>query len=255
MLRSLFNEPRRIDQGELKRANEAISHYVEMLHSIPAEERNLQERRYMIWSGSFLRALDELEQSQYAAIRYGNQVTHSYLDEMEEQERDDYHRHLYFYKNAIIRLFSILDKLGHFMNDRFRLKTEDIKQRYSYFTVLRNMHQHRLYIELEEQLFELKGKYKEPVERLRNERNMEIHTINADLLDDLLGIAEAKQTREDRMKVDDIGHRLKDLDQACVMTYKAAAAIFLYITKLTVSSGRYGHDQSPDAPLLESPTP
>ncbi|OXM87187.1 Cthe_2314 family HEPN domain-containing protein [Paenibacillus rigui] len=242
MLRSLFHEPRRVDEGHFQKANAAIDRYVDLLRSISSEQRNLQERRYIIWSGSFIRALDELEQSQYAANRYGKLVSHTYVDELNEQERDDYHRHLYFYKNAIIRLFAILDKLGHFMNDRFRLKTEEIKSRFSYFTVLRNMHQHRLYVELEEQLFGLKGRYKEPVERLRNERNMEIHTINADLLDDLLRTAEERQSHEDRMRIDDIAQRLKDLDQACDMTYQAAGFIFLYITKLTESSGRYGHE-------------
>lgn len=240
MLRTLFQEPKREDYGQLRVANEAIGRYLDMLRIIPAEERNQQERRYIIWSGSFLRALDELEQSQYAAIRYGARVSHTYLDEMDDNELDDYHRHLYFYKNAIIRLFAVLDKLGHFMNERFRLKTEEIKSRYSYFTVLRNMHQNRLYIELEEQLFTLKGKYKGPVERLRNERNMEIHTINADLLDDLLKAAEEKQSRDDRMEVDNMANRLKDLEQGCEMAYQAVCFIFAYITKLSESSGRYG---------------
>lgn len=242
MLRSLFHEPARADQGLLKTANEAIVHYMDMLRSIPPEERNLQERRYLIWSGSFLRALDELEQSQYAANRCGVKVSKPYLDEMSDEEREEYHRYLYFYKNAIIRLFSILDKLGHFMNDRFRLKTEEIKARYSYFTVLRNMHENKLYIELEEQLFALKNKNREPVDRLRNERNMEIHTINADLLDDLLRAAEEKQGYDERHRIDDILSRLRDLEEACDMTYRAAGLIFSYIAKLTQSSGRYDTD-------------
>lgn len=239
MLRILFNEPRRQDQGELKAANRSIRDYIELLSSLPAGERNQQERRYIIWSGSFLRSLDELEQSQYAAIRYGTQVRSTYLDEMSEEERDDYHRHLYFYNNAIIRLFAILDKLGHFMNERFRLKTEEMKSRFSYFTVLRNMHHNRLYIELEEQLYGLKVKYKEPVERLRTQRNLEIHTISADLLDDLLKAAEAKQEYDERMKTENVREHLQDLAEGCEMTYKAANFVFSYIFKLSRSSGRY----------------
>ncbi|WP_282940760.1 Cthe_2314 family HEPN domain-containing protein [Paenibacillus sp. RC67] len=244
MLRMLFNDPRRNDQGELKRANQSIRDYIQLINDIPENERNHQERRYMIWSGSFIRSLDELEQSQYAAERFGERVRSVYLDEMNEEELDDYHRHLYFYKNAIIRLFAILDKLGQFMNERFRLKTEEIKARFSYFTVLRNMHTNRLYVELEEQLYELKEQFNDPVERLRSERNLEIHTINADLLDDLLKAAEAKNGKEQRIQTENIQEHLRDLSSGCDMTYHAARMIFTYITKMAMSSSRYPHEQS-----------
>ncbi|MDF2962002.1 MAG: hypothetical protein K0S39_3737 [Paenibacillus sp.] len=236
MLRNIFGEPRRKDEGLLAAANLAIHSYQQMLDSVPAEERNLQERRYIIWSSGIARALDELEQSQYAAIHYGNKVSKTYMDEMSESERDDYHRHLYFYKNAIIRLFAILDKLGHFMNERFLLKTEAIKARYSYFTVLRNMHQNHLYTKLEGRLFDLKIKYKAPLERLRNERNIEIHTINADLLDDLLQASESKQSQDQRMRTEDIKEHLKDLKIGCDMTCMAVEIIFNYIRQLSPSS-------------------
>ncbi|WP_028547360.1 Cthe_2314 family HEPN domain-containing protein [Paenibacillus sp. UNC451MF] len=244
MLRMLFNEPRRKDQGELMKANESIRSYIQLINDIPEKERNQQERRYMIWSGSFIRSLDELEQSQYAAERYGERVVSAYLDEMSEEELDDYHRHLYFYKNAIIRLFAILDKLGQFMNERFRLKTEEIKARFSYFTVLRNMHTNRLYVELEEQLYQLKEQFNDPVERLRSERNLEIHTINADLLDDLLKAAEAKKGTEQRIHTENIQEHLHDLMSGCEMTYHATRMIFTYISKMAVSSSRYPHDLS-----------
>jgi hypothetical protein len=239
----MFGEPRRTDEGLLGAVNEAIRSYVRLLESVPPEERNLQERRYIIWSRSFIRALDELEQSQYAAVLYGSKVTKLYIDEMSETELDDYHRHLYFYKNAIIRLFSILDKLGHFMNERFRLKTEEIKSRYSYFTVLRNMHTNHLYAKLEEQLYELKVAYKAPVERLRNQRNLEIHTINADLLDDLLLAAESKQAKDQRMRTESIQEHLKDLELGCKMTFTAGEHVFRYIRSLSVSSGQYPASQ------------
>jgi len=239
MLRVLFDEPRRQDAGKLKQANDSIRRYIGLLSSLPANERNLQERRYMIWSGSLLRSLDELEQSQYAAIRYGSGVRISYIDEMSEQERDDYYRHLYFYNNAIIRLFAIVDKLGHFMNERFRLKTEAVKTRFSYFTVLRNMRQNGLYIELEEQLYGLKTKYKQPMERLRKQRNLEIHMISSDLLDDLLKAAEAKQDYDERMKTENVQQHLTDLAEGCAMAYEAAIFVFGYIHKLSEASGRY----------------
>ncbi|GAA4833044.1 hypothetical protein GCM10023310_08060 [Paenibacillus vulneris] len=244
MLRMLFNEPRRKDEGELLKANQAIHGYIELIRDIPVQERNPQERRYYVWCGSFVRSLDELEQSQYAAARYGERVRSAYLDEMDDNELDDYHRHLYFYKNAIIRLFAILDKLGQFMNERFRLRTEEIKARFSYFTVLRNMHTNGLYTELEEQLFRLKEQYEEPVERLRIERNLEIHTINADLLDDLLRVSETNDGSEQRIRTENIREHMQDLASGCEMTYHAVRLIFAYITKLTESSGRYPHDRS-----------
>lgn len=239
MLRSMFGEPRRQDEGLVAAGNQAVNRYLQMLESVPAEERNLQEKRYIVWSRSFVRALDELEQSQYAAVRFGSKVTQTYIDEMSEAERDDYHRHLYFYKNTIIRLFSVLDKLGHFMNERFRLKTEEIKSRFSYFTVLRNMHTNHLYSKLEESLYELKVAYKTPVERLRNERNMEIHTINADLLDDLMRAAESKQSQDQRMRTENVEEHLKDLDIGCKMAFTACERIFTYIYELSKSSGQY----------------
>jgi len=239
MLRMMFGEPRRKDEGLLAAANLSIDTYVQMLEAVPAEERNLQERRYIVWSRGIKRALDELEQSEHAAIMFSRNVSKQYVDEMTESERDDYHRHLYFYRNAIVRVFAILDKLGHFMNERFRLRTEEIKPRFSYFTVLRNMHQNRLYMKLEKQLFDLKIKYRAPVERLRNERNMEIHTINADLLDDLLKAAESKQSNDLRISTEDVKEHLADLHIGCEMTYTAVKVIFTYIRALTKSSGQY----------------
>jgi hypothetical protein len=235
----LLGESPRKDEGLLAAANLTIRTYLNMIESVPAEERNLQERRYLVWGRGILRALDELEQSQYAAKWFGNKIKLGYIDEMPEAELNDYHRHLYFYRNAIVRVFAILDKLGHFMNERFRLRTEEIKARYSYFTVLRNMHQNHLYTQLENQLYDLKVKYKAPVERLRNERNMEIHTINADLLDDLMKAAESKQVNDPRMKTEDVAEHLKDLDIACEMTFAAANLIFSYIHTLSKSSGQY----------------
>jgi hypothetical protein len=241
MLRAMFGEPSRVDKGPLAATNQSIQAYLGLLKSIPFAKRSSQDRRYIIWGNGFLSALDELEQSQYAAGRYSEYITQIFIDDMSEEELANYHRHLYFYRNAIIRLFAILDKLGHFMNERFRLKTEELKARFSYFTVLRNMHQHHLYSQLERELFELKLKYKDPVERLRNERNLEIHTINADLLDDLLQAAEVKQLQNERMKVENVRGHLKDLAAGCEMVFAAVGTTFDYIGKLSESTGRFHH--------------
>ncbi|WP_284644662.1 Cthe_2314 family HEPN domain-containing protein [Paenibacillus silviterrae] len=228
MLRSIFGEPRRQDEGYLKEANEAIRSFIHKLTLIPPEKRTMAERRFVILSEGFLRALDELEQSEYAAQQYGKRVMKLYLDEMTLEEKDAYHLHLYFYKNALIRLFALLDKLGNFINEHWGLQTERIKARFSYFTVLRNMHQNKKYTDLEQKLFDLKVQYKTPVERLRNRRNLEIHSINADLYDDLMKVAELKYGQRARLQIEDIRENLRDLEQGIDMTFRAAAIVFRY---------------------------
>ncbi|MCZ8522374.1 MULTISPECIES: Cthe_2314 family HEPN domain-containing protein [Paenibacillus] len=243
MLRSLFGEPPRQEAGELQEANLAIREYLQKLAAIPSPKQSPQERKFVIWSQSFIRALDELEQSQYAAARYGEQVDKAYIDQMPAEELVNYHRHIYFYKNAIIRLFAILDKLGYFMNERFELRTEGIKPRFSYFTVLRNMHENGLYPDLEQMLFDLKVKHKEPVTRLRNQRNTEIHTINADLLDDLLQAAEAKYGERTRIETEDIRGNMKDLDEGCLMTFQTVATAFRYLVHPPAAEAQKAREQ------------
>ncbi|MGF9714825.1 MULTISPECIES: Cthe_2314 family HEPN domain-containing protein [Paenibacillus] len=227
MLRAMFGEPPRKDAGLLLEAIQAIRKYMYTLTS--ASRQSSQERRYIIWCQSFLRMLDDLEQSQFAAVRFGRKVSKKYTDQMSAEELDDYHRHLYYYNNALIRVFAVLDKLGHFMNERFSLHTERVKSRFSYFTVLRHMHKDKRFSDLEQQLYELKIKYNEPLNRLRNQRNMEIHTINADLLDDLMKAAEAKYGEQIRIGTEDIQQNLQDLEQGCQMTFRAAAEVFRYL--------------------------
>lgn len=227
MLRAMFGEPPRKDAGLLLEAIQAIRKYMYTLTS--ASRQSSQERRYIIWCQSFLRTLDDLEQSQFAAVRFGRKVSKKYTDQMSAKELDDYHRHLYYYNNALIRVFEVLDKLGHFMNERFSLHTERVKSRFSYFTVLRHMHKDKRFSDLEQQLYELKIKYNEPLNRLRNQRNMEIHTINADLLDDLMKAAEAKYGEQIRIGTEDIQQNLQDLEQGCQMTFRAAAEVFRYL--------------------------
>lgn len=231
MLRPLFHEPPRKDSGLVLEANQAIEAYIRVLQKVPESQRTKQTRRIRIWSESFQRSLDELEQSEYAARQYGNKVKKRYIDELSVEERNDYHRHIYFYKNALIRVFSILDKLGYFLNEALGLKTERMKVRFSYFTVLRNMHQSKQHMRLEEQLFVLKNKYKEPLSKLRNERNMEIHTINADLLDDLLQAAEDRLGSRARPETDDVRDNLSTLSGCCEMVYTSAAIIFRYLAR------------------------
>ncbi|MBP1154361.1 MULTISPECIES: Cthe_2314 family HEPN domain-containing protein [unclassified Paenibacillus] len=229
MLRAMFGEPPRKDEGLLLEAVQAIRKYMNTV--TPASGQTPQERRFAIWCQSFLRALDELEQSQFAANRFGLKVTKLYTDEMSAEELEDYHRHLYYYNNALIRVFAVLDKIGHFVNERFALQTERIKSRFSYFTVLRHMHKNELFADLEQRLYDLKMRYKEPLSRLRNQRNMEIHTINADLLDELMKAAEAKYGERVRIGTEDIRENLHDLEQGCEMALRAVATVFRYVPR------------------------
>jgi hypothetical protein len=229
MLRQLFGEPRREDSGLLLEVNRSIDKYMSILRQQRNQMPDRKFKRLYIWSQGFVRALDELEQSVYCSAKFAERVTKAYAEEMNEQEKDDYHRHVYYYKNAFIRLFSILDKLGHFLNELYELKADRVKSRFSYFTVLRVMHQRHVGKELEQQLYNLKMEYKEPLDRLRNQRNMEIHTINADLLDDLLKAMESKQSNE-RIPIEDVEANMTDLQQTYEMTCKAVLKVVSHIS-------------------------
>jgi hypothetical protein len=229
MLRILFNEQRRKDSGKLLAAGNAIRAYMAILNAKESRvpQTQVQNHRFAIWSQSFIDALDELEQSKYCSEQYATRIHDAYLEQMSPDELDDYRRFVYFYKNAFIRLFSILDKLGFFMNEYFELKTETLKSRFSYFTVLRRMHQLHLHESLEQQLYDLKTVNKEPLDRLRNQRNMEIHSINADMLDDL---SNQGSTFSSRIHVENVKGNIEDLRTGYDMVCTTLTLTFTYIT-------------------------
>jgi hypothetical protein len=229
MLRILFNEPKRLDSGMLLSTGNAIRSYTDILK---AKESTVpiiltKYRRHAIWSQSFIDALYELEESQYCSEQYAKRIQAAYLEEMSSDELDDYRRFVYFYKNAFIRVFSILDKLGFFMNEFFELQTESVKSRFSYFTVLRRMHQLHRHDSLEQRLYDLKNTYKEPLNRLRNQRNMEIHSINAEMLDDL---SNEHSTFSGRFKVEDVKGNIEDLREGFTMICSTLTLTFTYIS-------------------------
>src|SRR5690606_20457870 len=119
-------------------------------------------------------------------------------------------RHVYFYKNAVIRIFSILDKTGFFLDTFFDLETAKVKSKFSYFTVLRQMHQRSIHTHLEQQLFNLKIKFREPLDRLRRKRNLEIHAMNAEIIDD---VWQNRQRFADRMELEPLEENNKELMQ------------------------------------------
>lgn len=230
MLSPILGKPNETETALLQQSVRAIEAYRKDLHKLI--ERGGPEcgryTRFDLWCRGFVSALVELEWSVRGAGNFGRQVSHTYEEAMGEEELGCYHTHLYFYKNAFIRLFSILDKLGYFLNDMYRLQTERVKAKFSYFTVLRQMHDRKLQPKLEERLFEQKQRFKAPMDRLRQKRNMEIHHINAEMLDDL---TRTDLCRADRTYIEDLAANLNDLRCGYEMVCRTIAIAFDYIRR------------------------
>ncbi|WP_367398141.1 Cthe_2314 family HEPN domain-containing protein [Paenibacillus sp. MSJ-34] len=231
MLRGLFGEAPRHNEGLLRSAFEAMERTVLQLQRLTNAGNDPKHiwRKYEIWARGLITSLDELEQSRYAAERFQSRVTKTYQDEMTPEEETDYRRHLYFYKNGLIRVFSVLDKLGTLLNGVLELNTGKVKQRFSYFTVLRQMRYTGTESGLADKLGAIKESYKDPMSRLRKQRNTEIHYMNSEMQDDLW---QRHQALDGRVKLEDIGHNLADLDQALDMVCKTLLASFLHIDRL-----------------------
>jgi hypothetical protein len=177
-------------------------------------DRASRLHKYGIWAEGLLRSMDELEQSCYAAKHYAGQISHTHLDELSSNERISYNRHVYYDKNAYIRVFSLLDKLGALLNELLDLRTERIKARFSYFTVLRKLRENSLHVELIKPLIELKDRHQEALNRLRNRRNLEIHQMNAELMDDL---TQTLAHFGERRTLENLMFNMSDLDQSWEM--------------------------------------
>lgn len=230
MFRAWFDEPRRVDAGLHLEAVTVMQQYRQWLGEL-IEEQTPQcgkYTRYELWVRGMVNALDELEQSLYCAAKFREQVSKKQEALMDAEERDNYRRHVYFYKNSFIRIFSVLDKLGYFINDVLRLRAERVKQKFSYFTVLRQLRLRRVQGALCEQLSEIKERFGEPMDRLRQRRNMEIHLVNTEMLDDLLYI---DQCRTDRSYIEDLNANMADLNKGFEMVCRTLAAVFAYTCK------------------------
>jgi hypothetical protein len=216
MLRILFNEPPRKPEGKLQETMQVMGQFVTLLHKRIAMNKDVDHklRKYEIWTLGLLASLDELEQSQYAAGKFAALLTSASVDAMSPEELLHYQRHVYFDKNAFIRLFSLLDKLGTLMNELFGLQTERVKMHFSYFTVLRIMNQGGAYPELTRALTTLKENYKEPTGRLRKRRNTEIHYMNAELEDDL---RQSQKAYGELHQLENIAQQTEDLAQGVTM--------------------------------------
>lgn len=228
MLRMMFGEPKRIDDGLLKEAFDTIRAYAGRLNRRQkrGELDAASAGQLAIYADSFIDSLDELEQSVYCCRRFGGMVRSHYEREMNEGERDAYHRYVYFYKNSFLRVFSMLDKLGFFLNEALELRTEQIKSRFSYFTVLRRMQEHKFHSRLAAALYELKEKHRDSLDKLRSERNLETHAMNAEVWDNL---KHAMKTGSRHTPIENIPGNVRNVELGFEMVCRALIASFSYL--------------------------
>ena len=193
------------------------------------QDQDVRYHRLRIWTRGFRVSLDELEQSIYCCQKWGSLLNKKFEDEMHEEELMNYHRYIYFYKNAIIRLFSLLDKMGYFLNDLYNLRTEKIKTHFSYFTVLRRMGNLQKETDLQKKLLQIKIKNRALTNKLRKQRNTEIHWMNAEMLDDFI---ESHPYSNDRIQIEDHLEQLTDLQQSFEMVCQVMLVVFSYHQKM-----------------------
>jgi hypothetical protein len=231
MLRMLFGEPPAKPAGKMGEAVQAMTDYASLLQRLVEEgkDRNHKARTYEIWTLGLIASLDELEQSSYAASRFCAMVKSGSEEEMDPEERLNYRRYVYFDKNAFIRLFALLDKLGTLLNDMLALETEKFRRQFSYFTVLHRMRDKQLHLNLAGPLTELKNKYDEPIDRLRKRRNVEIHSMNSELQDDLL---QMHLNFGNEVKLEDINSQMEDLTECVEMAAATVHLVFAYALSL-----------------------
>lgn len=226
MLRHLFNQPKRDDEGLLLQANQAIDKFNQQLRKLETDGK-LKEAFYRLdlMASGFQNGLNELEQSMYCATQYSAQVLQPNLSDSEAVQMTEYKLHVYFYKNAIIRVFSVLDKLGYFLDELLELNTASIKERFSYYTVLRRLNQLGVHSDLNKQLQHIKTNHQTMMRHLKMKRNLEIHHINAEILDDIKLISD---TLNDHQQLENIQQNLENLGQGYNMACSSVHTVFEY---------------------------
>ncbi|EFM08730.1 conserved hypothetical protein [Paenibacillus curdlanolyticus YK9] len=226
MLRMMFGEPPRIPEGQLADAIDQMWSFAELMqrHIQSDGDPEHKLRKYEIWTRGLIGSIDEMEQSCYAANRFAERLTGAPVHEMTEEEQLDYHRYVFFDKNGFIRMFALLDKLGTLLNNVLGLETERMKAQFSYFTVLRNMRLNKKHPALGAALDEIKERYKDPMNRLRKRRNVEIHYMNSELQDDLIqSYNQGKETHRlenIRLQTDDLRLGLELVLEALQLSYR-----------------------------------
>jgi len=236
MLRFLFDEPAREADGSLAIAFGQMDQFIRLAQKSLAGDSSHSDKMTMnkleVWALGLRSSLDELEQSCYAASRYGALIETCIVQKMSNEERTNYNRYIYFDKNAFIRVFSLLDKIGTFLNTLLDMRTEKIKAHYSYFTVLRAMRERRVHADFTSKLNAIKEKYKEPMSRLRNRRNTEIHYMNSEMQDDLI---QRQRMYGTETRLENITEQSKDLAQGYAMVLESLCLTFQYACMLARS--------------------
>ena len=103
-----------------------------------------------------------------------------------------------------------------------------MKPQFSYFTVLRNMRQRRLHPALSVALDELKEKFKEPLAQLRKRRNVEVHYMNSEMMDDL---KHSQTAYGQEAPLENIAEQAADLEAALDMVMDSMRLSFQYVRK------------------------
>ncbi|TJY39795.1 hypothetical protein E5161_17790 [Cohnella pontilimi] len=229
MLRSLLGQPPREWDEPLRRTADELNTFIRLCgqRSGGNDSSSMRYRTYAVWAQGLYRSLNELEESLFAARLYGTRIRAARWDDMEREEKLDYDRHVYFDKNAYIRMFSLLDKLGTLVNALLELQTEKIKVYFSFYTVLRQMRETGKHRELTEQLVSLKERHREAMKRLRNRRNMEVHYMNAELEDDLMERLLAGAG--DGGRLENLSGNLADAEEGWIMVRDTLGRTFGYL--------------------------
>ena len=227
MLRTLLGEPPRESHGLIA---EAIEVMFKAVHGLQQEIKRSKDpshdfRKLEIWTRGLISSIDELEQATYAAGFFRLKVNKDSVEDMDPVEQGDYARYVYFYKDGFIRLFSLLDKLGIFLDELYDLHTAKVKAHFSYFTVIRQFVNLKVHTELGEQLNGIKEQYKEAISVLRKRRNIEIHHMNSEMQDDLW---QRHQALYGKIELEDLDQHMKDIQLGCEMACRTLISVYKY---------------------------
>lgn len=242
MLRFLFGDETRVPSGNLRDAMEAMDQFAAAVHKqiMKGEDPDHSYRKIEIFCRGIRASVDELEESHYAASKFGELIGHDLIHKLTEEEWNHYRRYVYFDKNFFIRVFSVLDKLGRFMNDFYGLNTEKMKFQFSYFTVLRNMRTRQLLPEISPQLDALKERTSDVLNRLRKRRNSEIHYMNPEMEDDL---KQSQLNYEAQRVLEDIDKQMSDADEALEMVIESVSIVFSYSLRILYRRQKKSHNR------------
>lgn len=231
MLHTLFGEREPVPDKALSEALRLMDRFADMMVKQMEAGRgdHARLRKFEVWTRGLRASIIELEQSQYAANKYKNKVVCPSVEAMSAEEKLDYDRYVYFDKNAFIRVFSLLDKLGTLLNELLSMRTERVKPHFSYFTVLRVMRDRKSHPRLTLALNDIKETYKDPMSRLRKRRNTEIHYMNSEMHDDLI---QSQRMYGEEIRLENIALQAQDLGQCLGMVIESLRLTFRYACEL-----------------------